>query len=244
SGRRFVLVVAPDKSTVFPQHLPAGYADKECAQAVLNPFWSQVTNVDGAIDLRAGLQSLARSGPVYYPQDTHWDDQGALYMLRSVVDQIDPTATTNWRTQPAARVSGPADLAALTGQPANEVDQTYRLFPDGVTDRTGKLAGDLSVPMTVHSTPTAGMVSGPVTVLGDSFLIPATRYLPAAFSDVTELNYGSAASEPGLVESAMTTAKTVVLEVVERNLTAGTAPVLEPQVIAGIRAALASHPMR
>jgi hypothetical protein len=35
-----------------------------------------------------------------------------------------------------------------------------------------------------------------------------------------------------------------VLEVVERNLAAGTAPFLQPQVIGAIRAALASHPMR
>lgn len=244
SGRRFVLVIAPDKSTVYPQYLPASYPDQQCARQASSAFWSQVTNQAGALDLRAGIQALARTAPVYYSQDTHWDDLGALYMLRSVVEAIAPGTTATWHYQRGPTVTGPADLAALSGQTATHTDQTFRLLPDGVTDRTGPPTLDLAQPVISRNPATTGMVTDPVTVLGDSFLLPATRYLPAAFSDVTASYYGSAGSEPALVQSTLVTAKTVVLEVVERNLTGGTTPLLAPQVIAGIRAALANHPMR
>lgn len=247
SGRSMVLVVAPDKSTVVPQYLPASYPNKGCADQVTNQFWSAVTSTAGAIDLRAGLSSLAAVNhrPAYYPADTHWSDDGALYLVRAVAEAISPGVTGTWRAGPADVLSGPADLSRMVGGTLTNRDQTYQLSPDGITDRTGRAANNLNQPTHFGSAPPAtGMITSPVAVLGDSFLLPATRYLPAAFGDATAIDYGGVASAPAPVISTMVSARTIVIEVVERNLTAGTAPFLQPQVIASIRAGLASHPVR
>jgi hypothetical protein len=246
SGRSMVLVVAPDKTTEVPQYLPAGYPNKDCADPVTNQFWSAVTSTAGAIDLRAGLNSLAAANhqPAYYPADTHWSDEGALYLVRAVAEAISPGVTRTWRSSPAAVLSGPGDLSRMIGGTATNHDQTYHLSPDGVADRTGRAHTDLNQPTHFGSVPTTGVITGSVALLGDSFLLPATRYLPAVFGDATAIDYGGVASAPGPVIATMVSARTIVIEVVERNLTAGTAPFLQPQVIASIRVGLASHPMR
>jgi hypothetical protein len=42
SGRKFVFVVPPDKSTMVPQFLPASYPGKDCAKAAEDPTWNQL----------------------------------------------------------------------------------------------------------------------------------------------------------------------------------------------------------
>jgi hypothetical protein len=132
----------------------------------------------------------------------------------------------------------------MNGAAATNRDQTYHLSPNGGADRAGHAYPDLNQATHFGSAPTTGMISTPVALLGDSFTLAATRYLPAVFSNLTAIDYGDLASEPGPVLTTMVGAKTIVLEVVERNLADGGVPFLDPQVTASIQAALASHPMR
>lgn len=67
SGRRFVLVVVPDKTTMFPEHLPASYPGKECANAVTPDLWQKAIQVAGDLDIRPRLAAAADDlgRPVY-----------------------------------------------------------------------------------------------------------------------------------------------------------------------------------
>jgi alginate O-acetyltransferase complex protein AlgJ len=246
SGRSLVLVVAPDKSTVVPQYLPADYPQKQCAQAAEGPFWTDVTTSAGALDMRSSLKDLAgvEHRPVYYPQDTHWTDLGAIDMLRTVADQIDPGVTASWRTQPAGFFSFGADLPPMVGRSGSDLDLRYALSPDGGQDRTGVENRNLDVPVHFGSSSTLGMIDEPVMLLGDSFLGLSTRYLPAVFSDSTAVAYSALTSDLTQVEADMVNSHVVVVEIVERYLAAGTAQFLEPQVISALRSTLAAHPLR
>ena len=42
SGREFVLIVAPDKSTMVPDYLPKEYVGQRCASEARNAFWRRV----------------------------------------------------------------------------------------------------------------------------------------------------------------------------------------------------------
>jgi hypothetical protein len=245
SGRKLVLAVAPDKTTALPQNMPANYPGKQCAQQVGQQFWSQVTSQAGALDLRTELRTMYQMDnvPSYYKQDTHWTDAGALAMLHAVAEDIQPGVSETWRSSPGALVTHAVDLPPLVGQSGTGTDRAYLLSPDGSTDRTGAYGDISNQPVTEHGTPTSGMISAPVSVLGDSFLGPATRYLPAIFSNVTYLGYGWLGTDPGPADQAMIDSHVIVLEVVERNLTSGTAPFLQPSVIGDIRSLLAAHPV-
>lgn len=244
SGRQLVLVVAPDKSTAEPAHLPANYPDKECAAQVTGPFWQGVVQADGALDLRPGLAEAAvTSGrPVYYRQDTHWNDLGSLVMLRAVANHIQPGITGTWQSVPDGVVRPGADLPPMIASTGRDVEIHYTLGPDGGADRTGPTLAAMPTPVRFTSPPTNGMVSEPVALLGDSFLAHASRYLPAVFSDATAIDYARFDTDQAAVESVLASGKVVVIEVVERVLTSGVAPFLRPEVIASIRAYLAAHP--
>lgn len=247
SGRSLVLVVAPDKSTVVPQYLPAEYPDKRCAASVARTFWSRVTSEDGALDLRAGLAALAHveRRPAYYPQDTHWTDLGALYMLRRVADTITPGVSTSWTTRRARTTDFAADLPLLIAESGNNKEIIYHLSPDGGDDQTLAPPSALNTPLLINRAATAGMVTTPTAILGDSFLDPTLRYLPAAFSNAVAFTYdglGGDQSTEDSVESVMATGKVIVIEVVERSLADGSAPFLRPDVISSIGTYLARHP--
>lgn len=245
SGRSFVLVVAPDKSTVAPEHLPASYPDQACAQAAAGPFWSAVTTQAGALDLRAGLRALTGPGrtPIYYPQDTHWTDLGSLEMLRSVADTIQPGVSIGWRSAPDGLVSRPADLPPIIGQTGLDIGAHYALRPDGTHDRVGRSHEDLSGPTHFGGAPLPGMINQPVTLLGDSFLERGTPYLPAVFSDATAVAYATLLSDPARVTTALTSSRVVVVEIVERDLATGSAQILQPGALDTIGSVLASHPV-
>jgi alginate O-acetyltransferase complex protein AlgJ len=70
SGRQSVLIVAPDKTTMVPEQLPADYLGKGCAAQARAEFWRRVVGEAGAIDLRPALVDIARrkGSPVYYPR--------------------------------------------------------------------------------------------------------------------------------------------------------------------------------
>jgi alginate O-acetyltransferase complex protein AlgJ len=245
SGRSFVLVVAPDKTTAVPRYLPAQYPDKDCAARAAVPFWDSAMPSVGALDLRPGLAAATqRAGvPAYYPQDTHWNDIGSLVMMRAVAEHIEPGVTSTWQSRPTFAVTSGADLPPIIGRTGIDTDLQYTLSPDGRTNRTGGLLGDLTDPVGFHHTPTTGMITTPVTLLGDSFLAHTSRFLPAVFSDATGVDYANLISSPQPVLSALVSSHVVVLEVVERYLTGGTAAFLRPQVISAIQSTLNSHPL-
>jgi hypothetical protein len=246
SGREFVLVAVPDKTTMVPEHLPATYPGKDCADPVTPDLWRKAVRVAGAIDIRPRLSVAADKlgKPVYYPQDTHWTHEGAIEMVGAVADEVKPGVTDRWRIQAKERYSADADLPPLIGKKGKNNATSYRLRPNGRTDRTEPGANDLQSPLHHESTPLSGQVIAKTLVLGDSFLVAASRYLPAAFADVTMQYYLTAGRAPDQVVDSMVDAKIVVLQVVERNIAAGTPEVLTPAFLEKLSVELAKRPVR
>jgi hypothetical protein len=246
SGRRFVLVVPPDKSTVVPQNLPASYAGKDCAAAASEQFWPRVTGELGAIDLRADLGRITQvdGTPPYHKLDTHWDDRGAIMMTRRVTERLQPGVSRGWKLEPGRVAEFPADLPKLIGRTGDNRLQTYSLAPDGERDRTGNAVNDLRSPAGFKSTPGPGMVDSSVGVVCDSFSLPATRYLPAVFAEGQMIYYSTLLKTAQPVLDVITGSDVVVFEVVERNLVSGFAAVVDPANVDLIVAELARHPRR
>jgi hypothetical protein len=245
SGRRFVLVIAPDKSTMVPEHLPDSFAGQQCARAYGEQFWHRVTTEGGALDLRSGIRDVAKTGvPVYNQFDTHWTDAGSLVMVRAVAEEIQPGISRTWQVKPGQVREYQADLPRLIGREGTDRIRMYSLAPDGRQDRTQAYADYMHVPVRFASAPTRGMVQLPVAMITDSFSLPASRYLAAAFSDLTAVFYATAGKDLDTVTEVMAGGQVVVLEVVERNLAGGLLPLLDDAVIAHIAQALSARPVR
>jgi hypothetical protein len=248
SGRRFELIIAPDKTTEMPGHLPASYAGKDCAQAAATQFWRDATTVLGDIDLRPSLAATAASvgHPLYDANDTHWSYEGGLTMTYALAERLDPGITTSWATAPRDVEPWPADLALLIGKSENRQLQTYTLDPDGKADRSRYVASDFRVPLHLEQNtpaPAQGVIGGKVAVIADSFTQFATPFLAAGFQNLNIVHAETMAQDPVAEATAQLADRdTVVVELAERNAAGGASPLLQDSVINQIAAVLAHNP--
>ncbi|MGH3752494.1 MAG: alginate O-acetyltransferase AlgX-related protein [Pseudonocardiaceae bacterium] len=243
SGRQFVLVVAPDKTTMAPEHLPAEYLGRDCAARARDEFWRRVGAETGAIDLRPALAEVARrkGSPVYYPADTHWSQEGGLTMTYALADRVQSGITRTWQVAAAGSTPWPDDISPLIGRSSEHALPVYSLAPAGQADRTRWIASDFRVPLSLTSAPAAGTVDQPVRMIADSFTQFASRYLAAAFTDITIVHPETVAAAPRPTGELLAAGKVIVLQVAERNLLSGTSPILLHPVITDLTDYLTQH---
>ncbi|WP_245804889.1 alginate O-acetyltransferase AlgX-related protein [Amycolatopsis australiensis] len=233
SGRQLVVVVAPDKATMVPQHMPDNYLGKDCHDAVQNDFWRHVDAENFMVDLRGPLQDWAnRKGqPLYGPQDAHWNDEGAVTAVREVTEKLRPGITGSWRVQPKENWEVPADLPRLIGRTGLTDGTHYALMPDGRTDLTRTMPADYIPPVHTDTASGTGTYGLRTAWLGDSFTIRTLPYLAATFRDLTAMHYSTSDQDGGAaIAGLLARSDVVVVEFAERGLIAGAASMLTPAV--------------
>lgn len=249
SGRKFVLVVAPDKYTMEPQHLPDHYVGKDCAPAREAEFWQRVPAATGMIDLRPALTAAMHTGtdPIYDQHDTHWTYGGGMTMANAIAQAITPGVTRTWRVSPLGIRSWTGDLEKMLGRAVDRRLPSYRMSPDGgPTDRARYIASDFKVPLRLTQTstpPPAGLVQPKTAVIADSFTQFAAPYLAAGFRDVTVVHTDSlAGSEPEQLAALFADTDVITFEFVERNVVGGHSTMLRDQAFDRFARALAQRP--
>lgn len=244
SGRRFVAVIAPDKTTMVPAYLPDSYGGQDCAESASKQLWELASQRRYLIDLRSRLATeAARLGePVYFPQDTHWTDEGSLALTEAVAERIRPGITRTWKRADAGWRTGRADLAGMLGRAAESRTRQYELRPDGKTDRTSGPVRDL--PDHRVSPPLDSTINARTLMFGDSFIEMATRYLFAGFSDLTIGDTAAVIEQKDTALEALVDAEVVVVQAVERSVAASSMQVVHEEFIAQVQETMAQHPLR
>jgi alginate O-acetyltransferase complex protein AlgJ len=245
SGRKFVVVVAPDKTTMVPEYLPDTFAGRDCQRAVTEEFWRRVGEERAVLDLRGELNAWSRliGRPVYPRLDAHWSDEGGIVMARGMAEAVQPGLTRNWKIDATEAWRAPADLPPLIGRSGSAEGRYYSIRPDGVRAQTRDVPQDFNRPLVLNTASGPGTVAEKVGLLGDSFTIRALRYLAASFRDITVLHYGQIPGDRGRAAADMLAdKKVVVFEVVERMLTYGDNILLDAAVVDEIIRTLAKHP--
>lgn len=246
SGRTFLAVIPPDKSTAEPQFLPSGFSGIACVNARNAVMWPRLDALGYVLDLRPALSQLAGQipWPVYRPTDTHWDGPGAALMVSQIVGRLAPSVSVLLHPTDAGTTTYVGDLTALAGNPINAPLHLVNLHAPGVTitpTQTG-LLGPRSYVM--HASGPAGtLVTAPTIILGDSFTEAALSSLPGVFAQlvVTEQNYFSNQEQQFIDQ--IVRARNVVLETLQRDFFSGAAILLDPNFLAQLQAALAAHPL-
>lgn len=247
SGRRFELVIAPDKSTAEPANLPDHYAGQECAGRARREFWHRLPPATGAIDLRGPLREAAeRAGhPVYHDIDTHWTHEGGLAMVRQLAERIEPGVSRTWAVRPSRSYPHTADIPDLLGQQRTVPIQAYALAPDGGPEDAAQFrASDFHQPLRLTAAPRAGMVQQPTRLVGDSFSQFASPYLAATFTDVAIAHPEEVPRRPDEMGAFLAEGQVVAFELSERFVSGGRYDLLDPAVADRVGAVLAAHPPR
>jgi alginate O-acetyltransferase complex protein AlgJ len=87
-GAHFLLVIAPDKQSVYPEEIPARYGPMARTPLdQLEDYLSTHSKVD-VLDLRAALLAAKADGPVFLSTDTHWNDHGAFVGYTALMERL------------------------------------------------------------------------------------------------------------------------------------------------------------
>jgi hypothetical protein len=134
NGIAYVVTIAPDKSTIYPEHLPR-WATQLAARTPLDRLVDAI-RAEGSVrfvDLREPLRAAKSRQRVYFSTDSHWNLLGAAVAYGEIIREI-AAALPSKRMEPVAAVLPPyvpgvdvyrGDLARLTGDPASFSEPDY-----------------------------------------------------------------------------------------------------------------------
>jgi hypothetical protein len=122
-GGNYLVAVAPNKECVYPEFLPDRFIGK-AGTTMLDALKKRMHDspmADHFLDLGDPLRQAKTTGLVYFKTDSHWNDRGAYFAYRAIIDrmrrwypEIVPLAEDRFDKRPGENPSG-GDLIGLMG---------------------------------------------------------------------------------------------------------------------------------
>jgi alginate O-acetyltransferase complex protein AlgJ len=221
AGKELLLVVAPNKDAVYPEHLGDHAGDTGCADANRAAFRSLMSaaGIDGYLDTWAtlGEAKAAGAGLLYHRLDTHWNDLGAVAVAEAVLEHLAPglwDPATFVFTGSRARRGDLTDLMGLSLTESADYWEVRRAATPVMTSES--LGGVEAVVSTVEGIPTTGISA---LMLHDSMGNALTPILRPYFDTLTTVQArGSFGTGGDWFGERLREADLLVLETVERYL--------------------------
>jgi len=225
-GIAYVVTVAPDKATIYPEHLPrwlqpmAGATPLERATRALRAN-AQLRYVD----LRDALRAAKAREPVYYRTDSHWNYLGAIVAYRALMGEVQ-RAVGRERLPSIAPPDVPpyvpgvdvyrGDLARIVGVPWRYAEPDVAPFAKVLDDPSRRCArrvdGAHDENLEIYACASAPDLRA--VVYRDSMAIPLVPLLSENFRRVVYVS--SRRLDPALIEREHP--DVVIEELVERTL--------------------------
>lgn len=220
SGRRVVLTVAPDKSTILPEHLPDTYLGEKCGTKKKQELWERLRGGELGpqyLDMRGPLEARQAQDrePIYLRRDSHWTSLGKILFAREVVNRLQPGLYQDSDAVNAGPWRTGGDLARRVGDRGKEDTRTWKVRRPGVSTDLEAMDESRDRLVRYSSTNTAGtpMFTAPTVLLGDSFAIRSTGAFLPYFANFT---FAHRELWPPERIPVIKGAQVVVLQVVER----------------------------
>jgi alginate O-acetyltransferase complex protein AlgJ len=219
SGRRVVVAIPADKSSIYPEYLPATYALRDCAPQGHRAAWRAIEAArDPAIlGLRRTLLEARRPPPeeAYYRKDTHWNTKGGVLGVQAVLERI-------------------GDVTVRPGEIVKERTE----YTGDLTNLSGSPETDTSPAWTIRRGRKARTVRGRALFVYDSYGTAMLDALQAYAPGLAEVQWFD--TPPAALIAAIRQAETVILETVERevNFRASDSGLLTPAFLREVRRGL------
>lgn len=84
-------LVAPNKENIYKEYLPSNvkiYRDDD-----VDVFSDKLKDVDNYIYLKEPLMEAKKKDQLYYKEDTHWNNIGAFYGYKAIMERLNPNTT-------------------------------------------------------------------------------------------------------------------------------------------------------
>jgi hypothetical protein len=209
-----ILLVAPEKSTIYPEQVAPSTAWWKCSQRGKAELWSEIEAMHNpnVVPLRQRMLELKREHgpePVYEPLGSHWNDIGALDMVRIAVDGVGGGIEVEPGEVRDGTRDYKSDLAPFAG-----LGQKTRSGPSRVITRA---AG-------------APTLEGTTLFLHDSYGDAAAPML-APYASKRFVNATFLALNPRLIVQLLRRSDTAIIETVERDFLNRAAVGIEQSVL-------------
>lgn len=205
-GARFLFVVAPNKNSLYPEHMPdlTISGEKHDAQRLLEQLAIQRVPYVDLFSLFRGQEET-----LYFTQDSHWNSKGAALAADAIHQALErPTAYFRQSFVPeASHLSDLYDMLHPAG-PWRETDQTYGGTLSFTYDAPFRSPND----MTIQTS--GGRFDGSLVMFRDSFGMLLYPYM----ADNCQRALFSRSMPYKMELAAEREADLVVAELVERNL--------------------------
>lgn len=231
-GIPYVLLFAPDKSTLYPEHLPRSVT-RAGSTTRLDQLVTALRQVEGlaVVDPRDRLREAAQLAPTWSQTDSHWNAWGAFVASSLLLEQPAFAACGaqgaldlgDYQIETGA-IRGLGDLATLLDSPWSFVDDAVRVTPKTPTTVTLRIGP--RTPQLVRRFDNPARATGRVVVLHDSFFLPMLPFFAERFRETTCVAYRDFDAER--IEQVRP--DVVVQQLVERSLVT-----LEPTNPAAVR---------
>jgi alginate O-acetyltransferase complex protein AlgJ len=155
----FLVVVAPNKASIYPDKLPEEIqplSDLTRLDQLNNYLRSQ--NIPEALDLRPALRAARQEQDLYYKMGTHWNEYGAYVAYETIINALSPEQPDlapysakflRFRRNPKKLISR-GDMAVAGFIQANHLELEPTLFSTrNIEDVYYQI--DFALPLTVHS---------------------------------------------------------------------------------------------
>ncbi len=230
NGARFIFTVAPNKNSLYPEHMPYYYGAKASRQKNIGSFKSAL-ELEGVnyCDLFGLFENDDET--LYLKQDSHWNNKGALAAYNKILDDASVSHSDFSDVSPVREKTHVGDLAkmlypASAGPEYNYnygMEKNYRYLTDTKSVEDAEIKTENS------------QGKGSLYMYRDSFgnaLLPffASEYGKAEFTKAFPVNLG--------LEIGLQQPDTVIFEIAERNIDwfAGNPPVIPAGECAEIKA--------
>ncbi|EKO38875.1 MAG: hypothetical protein B193_2421 [Solidesulfovibrio magneticus str. Maddingley MBC34] len=229
-GIHYLLVVAPNKHTVYPEHLPAQYnkvSPTDRTDQLVDALTAAGVNI---LDLRPAMRTVKEKALAYYRTDTHWTTYGAFAGYIEIMLRL-----ARWRPEFAPTIRGDYDIditPGLTGGLASMLALSDHFPEDRVTfvPKTPRLAKEVDNPKATRTyfQPSVTMSTGDpslpsAVVFRDSFAHELMPFLSEHFRQVVYVwPYPSTPREMRVFDKALVETEKpdlVIDEFVERYFT-------------------------
>jgi hypothetical protein len=218
-GIHYLFVVAPNKQSIYPEHLPSGL-QPSASDSVLDQFISYMRSHSNVtvLDLRPALRQAKQIAPTYFRTDSHWNFFGGFVASQEIAKALPKGLNNNPIT---------LDLFRLTRAPANGQDLA-NLLAVYAEDEEVTLSPIAGLPLLVETGPRTNLLHttyyttnssaiGSAIVFHDSFAKFLRPFLGYHFKIVVYCD-GAADFDENLIEQIHPSL--VISEIAERNLSA------------------------
>ncbi len=181
-GSKLLIVVAPDKQSIYPEHLPYARGRRHGMSQLdrVLGVWAQDPKLQ-VLDLRRDLRAAKADGELYFRTDTHWNPAGALIAYRAVARTLgmQPAGPENFSGPPAVKDNN--DLPLMMSKTWAAGDPFQDLHPRGgiTARRTGEPVALIESQWLKHMNPEVWERPNPelprAVLVHDSFATEAFR---------------------------------------------------------------------